>query len=445
MKVIRSFAASVLMIALWLSVAPREAFGQGSTWAGEGLARMVESAMWKAGSLRVNADLAIRDAGYDSDIYYGFAGHPVSDGTIAASFPFQLLFSLNKTTVLDFFDIPRYDFYLNTKSERAWNNTLHGQVHFALAKVYLRLGGGYANNRQRLSQELYVNIREKTSRLDAFGLWQASRAASFALVFDRVKFDYGNAEFGGMDLAETLNRRVDSLEFVTFFQADPRFRFFVDGQYGDYVFTAVSSQFKNTRSYAIFGGFVSIIQEDSPDRTGRIVGSARLGYMKFDVRDIGQTDGSGLVGDVDLSAGILRMTTARIFYSKGFEFSVFSGATFFVEQNYGVGISRSFSRRTSLSYDLTIGQSSYPRTASDESPFSGVLYRFTTHRMSLSKTLSRNLRISLTGTLGRRVTSETGQAWKRYLIGLSLDYGTPISPISTPIGGLLRSSPEFGN
>lgn len=445
MKAIRSLAASVLLVALGLAVAPRAAFGQGSTWAGEGLARMIESAMWKAGSLRVNAALGIRDAGYDSDIYYGFAGHPVPDGTVATSFPFQLLLSLNKTTVLDFFDIPRYDYYLNTKSERAWNNTFHGQVHFALTKVYLRLGGGYANNRQRLSQELYVNIREKTSRLDAFALWQASKAASFAVVFDRVKFDYGNAEFGGMDLAETLNRRVDSLEFVTFFQADPRFRFFVDGQYGNYVFTAVSSQFKNTRSYALFGGFVSIIQEDSPDRTGRIVGSARLGYMKFNVLDIGQADGSGLVGDVDLSAGILRLTTARIFYSKGFQFSVFSGATFFAEQNYGVGILRSFSRRTSLSYDLTFGQSSYPRATTDGSDFSGLLYRFTTHRMVLSKTLTRSLRISLTGTLGRRVTSETGQVWKRYLIGVSLDFGTPISPISTPIGGLLRSSPEFGN
>jgi hypothetical protein len=445
MKATRSLAASVLMIALWLSFAPRAAFGQGSTWAGVGLARMVETAMWKAGSLRVNADLEIRDAGYDSDIYYGFAGYSVPDGTIATSFPFQLLFSLNKTVVLDFFDIPRYDFYLDTKSERAWNNTFHGQIHFALAKVYLRLGGGYANNRQRLSQELYVNIREKTSRLDAFALWQASRAASFAVVFDRVNFDYGNAEFGGMDLAETLNRRVDSLEFVTFLQPDPRFRFFLDGQYGDYVFTAVSSQFKNTRSYALFGGFVSIIQEDSPDRTGRIVGSARLGYMKFDVRDIGQIDGSGLVGDVDLTAGIFRLTTARIFYSKGFQFSVFSGATFFVDQSYGIGINRSFSRRTSLSYDLTFGQNSYPRAAADGEAFSGVLYRFTTHRMSLSKTLSRYLRISLTGTLGRRVTAETGQAWKRYLIGVSLDFGTPINPISTPIGGLLRSSPEFGN
>ena len=58
MKATRSLAVSILMIALWLSIAPGAVFGQGSTWAGEGLARMLESAMWRAGILRVNAAFA---------------------------------------------------------------------------------------------------------------------------------------------------------------------------------------------------------------------------------------------------------------------------------------------------------------------------------------------------------------------------------------------------
>ena len=406
---------------------------------------MVESAMWRAGILRANAALLLRDLGYDSDIYYGYSGESAPNGIFSASAPFQLLYPLSKSVVLDLYDSPRYDFYLNTKSERAWNNTFLGQVHFALTKVYLRLGGELADNRQRLSQELDVNVREKTKRLDAFALWQASRETSLALIFDRQNFDYGDAEISGTSLAETLNRDVDSLEFVTFVQSDPRYRFFVDGQYENYVFTAVSSQYKNTQSYALYGGFVSVIEEDSPNRVGRIEGSVRLGYMVFDVRDIGQPDGSGLVGDVDLTVGIFRLTNARVFYSKGFEFSIYSGATFFVQQSYGFGISRDFSRRTSLSYDLTFGRSSYPTTAADENPVSGVEYRFGTHRVSLSKAVARNLRISLAGTLGQRATSETSQVWHRYIIGLSLEYGTPPGPVSTPIGGLLRSSPGFAN
>jgi hypothetical protein len=434
---------TVLLIALWLSMSPGAVYGQGSTWAGAGLARMLEAAMWRSGILRANAAFQLSNAGYDSDIYYGFFGETVPDVTFSAGVPVQLLLSLDKTTVLELYDNVRYDFFLNTEHERAWNNVFRGRLHVALTKVYFRVGGELANNRQRLSQELYINVREKTKRLDSLALWQVSRATSLALLYDKTNFDYSDVMYHGTSLAETLNRKVDSLEFVAFVHADPGFRFFIDGQYGNYAFTNLASQPKNTRSFAVFGGFVSVLQEDSPNRVsrvGRIEGYARLGYMKFDVLDIAQPDGYGLVGDVDLSMGIFRLTNARLFYSKGFDFSIYEAATFFAEQSYGIGLAHLFSRRTTLSYDLTFGQSSYPTTGTAEGAPSGVLYRFRTHMMSLSTTLTRYFRISLTGTLGRRVTAETGQVWNRYTIGLSLDYGTPASPDTGPAGGLLRSS-----
>jgi hypothetical protein len=433
-------AGVVLILAAGALLAPPAAFGQGSTWAGESLARMVDSAMWKAGVLRANAALQLRDAGYDSDIYYGFFGESVPDYLFSTGVPIQLLMSANKKTVLEVYDSPRYDFYLDTKRERAWNNTFRSQLHLVLSKVYLRMGVGLANNRRRLSQELDINIREKTKSLSALALWQASRSASLALVFDRTGFDYGDAVYQGESLAETLNRKVDSLEFAAFLHGDPHFRFFVDGQYGNYAFTGLAAQIKNTRSYAVFGGFVSVLQEESPHQVGRIDGYARLGYMKFDVLAPGQTDGDGLVGDVDLSVGIFRLTNARLFYSKGYEFSIYSGATFYAEQNYGAGLTRMLSRRASLAYDLTFGQSSYPRTGEQGDPYAGVLYRFTTHRLMMSSALSRYLRVSLTGTLGRRVTAETGQAWNRYIIALTVEYGTSMDPDTGPLGGLLRSS-----
>lgn len=430
----------VVALLLGAVYAPPAALGQGSTWAGQGLARTMDTAMWRAGIMRANAAFTLADAGYDSDIYYGFFGETVPDASFAASTPVQLLFSVNKTVVLEVYDSPRYDFYLKTKNERAWNNTLRSQLHFVLSSVYFRLGGELADNRRRLSQELDINIREKTERLDALALWQVTRATSFALIYDRTGFDYGDAVYNGESLADTLNRDVDSLEFATFVHVDPHFRFFVDGQFGNYAFTGPASQTKNTRSYAVFGGFVSVFRQDAQRQVGRIQGYLRLGYMKFDVLEAGLPDGSGLVGDVDLSVGIFRLTDARIYYSKGYEFSIFSGATFYAEQNYGGGITRMLSRRALASYDLVFGRSSYPQTGEGGGPYAGVLYRFTTHRMVLSATLSRYLRVSLTGTLGRRATSETEQVWNRKIIALSLEYGTPGGRDTGPLGGLLRSS-----
>ena len=385
MKRTKSVAGVVLALGLFL--APSAARGQGTTWTAESLARMVDSAMWKSGVIRGNIAFQLRDAGYDSDIYYGFYGEAVPDYTGSASVPVQLLAPVNKSVLLEVYDSPRYDFYLYTKNERAWNNTFRGQLHLISSKVYLRVGGELANNRRRLSQELDINIREKTDRLSGLALLQASRAASLALVYDRTGFDYGDAVYQDESLAETLNRKVDSLELAAFLHGDPHFRFFVDGQFGNYAFTGFSSQIKNTRSYAGFGGFVSVLQEDAPDQVGRIDGYARLGYMKFDVLDPGQPDGAGLVGDIDLSVGIFRLTSARVFFSKGYEFSIFSGATFYAERNYGAGLTRLLSRRAEVSYDLTFGQSSYPQAGGG--PYAGVLYRFTTHRLFMSSSLSR--------------------------------------------------------
>src|SRR5512137_2887644 len=96
---------TVMVVALGLAlgafIAPGAVFGQGSTWAGAGLARTLESAMWRAGFLRANVAFQLRDAGYDSDIYYGFYGTSVPDSTFSAGLPVQLLMSVNKTTVLE--------------------------------------------------------------------------------------------------------------------------------------------------------------------------------------------------------------------------------------------------------------------------------------------------------------------------------------------------------
>jgi hypothetical protein len=439
----RTKSVAGVILALGVILAPSAARAQGITWAGESLARMIDSALWKSGVVRGNAAFQLRDAGYDSDIYYGFYGEAVPDYIFSASAPVQMLVPINKSAVLELYDSPRYDFYLNTKQERAWNNTFRGQLHLVLSKVYLRLGGELANNRRRLSQELDINIREKTDRIAGLALWQVSRASSLALVYDRSGFDYGDAIYQGESLADTLNRKVDSLEFAAFVHGDPRFRFFVDGQYGNYAFSGLASQIKNTRSYAAFGGFVSVFQEDAPHQVGRIDGYARLGYMKFDVLDPGQPDGDGLVGDIDLSVGIFRLTNLRFFYSKGFEFSIFSGATFYAERNYGGGLTHHLSRQTTATYDLTFGQSTYPQSGGG--PYAGVLYRFTTHRLLISSSLSRLFRVTLTGSLGRRVTAETGRAWNRNIIAVSLEYGMAMDPDAGPLGGLLRGSSGITN
>lgn len=427
-----------LAFAAWMVSAPDIAYGQGYTWSGTSLAQMVEAARWRVGVFRVNASLALANAGYNTDIYYGSFNEPVSDYTFSASVPFQVLLPVSKRVVLDVFDSPQYVFYLDTKRERAWNNTFRGQIHFALERFYIQAGGGLANARRRMSPELNINIREKADSLNGLVLWQASRVTSFALLYGGTIFDYGDAEFGGTSIAESLNRREDYFDLITYLQPNSRLRFFADGQYGKYSFAEAASIFKDARSYGLFGGLEFIPREEGASRLGGIEGSASLGYMRVDILDPGQVDGSGFAGDVRLSVGIIRLTTARVFFSRGFQFSVFSGATYYTSTAYGTGITRLLSRRVSLSYDLQFERSSYPEDEAG-SGIPGIRnFRYVTHMASLNIRLSRNLSIAFLGTIGERSLDETDGARNQNFFGLNLVYGVPTGTISAPTRGLSR-------
>jgi hypothetical protein len=398
---------------------------------------MVEAVRWRLGALRINASLALTNAGYDSDIYFGYLDVAVPDYTFSAGVPVQVFLPLSKKVVLEVFDNPQYLFYLDTMKERAWNNIFRGQVHFAFDRVYVQLGGGLSNIRQRLSPELNINFRQKEDSLNGTLLWQASREMSFALLYEAARYDYGDAEFGGTSIAETLNRKEDYFDFVTYLQPSSRVRLFVNGQYGTYTFTEVASNFRDTRSYGIFGGLAFVPREGEARPVEPVQGSISLGYKLFDILDPLLTGGSGFVGAVDISAGLFKRTTGRAFFSRDFAFSAYSIGTFYLSTTYGGGISRRMSRRVTFSYDLSFSQSSYPEVSGGGIPI-GQNFRYTTHNFSLNVTLARYLGITFMGTLSKRRLDEPGLGRNRNFFGLSLVYGNPPATISAPTRGLSR-------
>lgn len=437
MKRILIVLSAAIALLGWVVLFPALVCGQGNTWAGTSLAQMVEAARWRVGAFRINASLALTNAGYDTDIYYGYLDEAVPDYTFSAGVPVQVLLPLSKKVVLDVFDSPQYVFYLDTNKERTWNNIFRGQVHFAFDRFYVQAGGGLSNNRQRLSPELNINVRQKEDSLDGTVLWQASRAMSLALLYGGSQFYYGDAEFGGTSIAETLNRKESYFDLVSYLQPSSRVRLFVDGQFGTYTFTEAASSFKDTRSYGVFGGLEFVPREGEARPVEPVQGSISLGYKLFDILDPLLADGSGFVGAVDISAGLFKRTTGRAFFSRDFAFSAYSSGTFFLSTTYGGGISRRMSRRATFSYDLSFSRSSYPEAAGGGMPI-GQNFQYTTHNFSLNVTLARNLGITFLGTLSKRGLDEPGLGRNRNFFGLNLVYGNPSGTISAPSRGLSR-------
>ncbi len=238
---------------------------QGNTWVGINLEQMVNAARFRLGALRLNASLELTNAGYDSDVYYGYFDEAVPDYTFSAGLPVQILLPLSKKVVLEVSDTPQYLFFLDTQRERAWNNTFQGALHLALDEIYIQAGGRSANVRRRFSPELDVNVREKTNGLNGLALWQLSRMTSLALIYEGAEYRYSDAEYLGTNISELLDRREDFFDFVTYVQPGPRTRLFADGQFGTYRFAATEAANRNAKSYAFFGGVEFI------PRTGEVL------------------------------------------------------------------------------------------------------------------------------------------------------------------------------
>jgi hypothetical protein len=431
----RLFVLSAAIVLLgWVVLFPALVCGQGNTWAGTSLAQMVEAARWRFGTLRVNAAFSLSNVGYDSDVLYGYTAEPVPDFTLSAGSTVQVLFPLSKKVVLDIFDSPQYVFYLETKNERAWNNTFGGHVHFAFDRVYMQLGGGLSDVRYRLSPELNVNVRQKQDSLDGLVLWQVSKRASLAFVYGSAKYDIGEAELGGVNLTDSLDRKEDYFDFITYIQPSPTVRFSLDGQYGKYAFTNAEFQYRDALSYGIFGGIEFIPKIGEQLATVGIEGSLSLGYQRLDIIDPSFVDGSGFTGAADVSVTFLKKNTTRAFFSRGFEYSVYSGSSYYLSTAFGGGISRLLSRRVSLSYDISFGSSIYPGSGAPE----GVLNRYTTHSFGLNARLARHLAITFLSTLGKRIVDASGLERNRNFFGFSMNYGFGAGSISAPARGLSR-------
>jgi hypothetical protein len=438
MKRRRLLAIAGMTLAIWLFGVRGNTYAQGHTWVGAGLAQMIEEARWRFGVLRINAAFTLANAGYDSDIYYGYLPEPAPDFTLAASIPVQVLLPVSKKVVLEFSDSPQYVFYLDAGKERAWNNAFRGQLHIAMNRIYFQAGVGLSNVRERSSSpELNINVRLKQDRLNGTLLLQLSQRTSLALIYGGADYDYGDTEVGGVRIAETLNRREHFFDLVPEIQISPGVRLFMDGQFGIYEFAEDVMAYRNARSYGIFGGLNFIASEAGSNRPGGIQGGFGLGYMRLDIKDPEQIDGSGFAGEAHISIGLLEKTTGRIFFSRGHQFSIYSGSTYYIATIYGAGITRLLSRHMSLSYDLFFGHSDYPEDAGGGIP-AGVYNRYTTHMLSLRVTLARHLAVTFLGTFGRRVLEEAGPALNRNFIGLNLVYGSAMGTMPTPSGIMAR-------
>lgn len=431
-KVIVNVGIAVILSVLLF---PGRTFGWGNTWMGISLKQIVDTARGKMGPFRYNTAFQVGNAGYYSDIYYGNTLDLVPDYTFTAGPQLSLFLPLKNVIVFDISEIPQYVFYLHTERERVLNNIFRGRMHFVLEKLYFQIGGGLSTSKQRMSTEVYINARSKMNDLEGLAFWQISKESAIALQYRFSTLRYENPEEGEFNQG-ILNRNENYINITASLQGTTRTRFFLDAEYGSFVFTEAISSFKDSRSYGIYGGIEFLPPTAGSEQSRGIQGSFNLGYKRFDILDPEHKDYKGLVGNTNIMLNIFKLTTLSGAFIRDVQFSVYSGIGYYIQSVYMAGISRDLTKRINISYSLTFNQ--YDYVEPEVGGIDGARIESINHNFGIGLRLKDNLSLNLMSSLGERNSDFFEQINHRFFIGFNLSYGRFPGNITMPRSPLSR-------
>ncbi len=432
MKNLSRLASFFLFISVFLLTAGRS-FAQSGNWMGNTILNLFQQAPWKLGTVRAYRQFTLGNAGYDSDIYYGYYDTHYPDVSFNATPAFQWFVPLSKLVIFDSYQSLEGVFYFKNENERAFNFVTRNQVHFLSKKFYGKTGLNYSNVRQRFSPELLLHIRQEEISWDGLFLWQFSRAGAIAWQVRGARLNYRQPASDSLSIDRELNRNEYYADAFLYFQPGTRLRLYLNGQLGLYDFRYRESRFKDSRTYAGFGG-IEFIPAAGSERTV-FEGNFNIGYMYLDLKNRSLKDASNVVGSGNITLNVTRWLSLQADYSRDFNVSIYSSLLHYLQTTYGGGLRFTLSRRVTLSNHLGQGLTKYP--FSQEEGLSGPEYKFTTFMTNLGIRISREWQLNIFGTLNQRKIFPEDRQLKRQFIGFNLIFGSIPGENILPIPSLL--------
>jgi hypothetical protein len=389
---------------------PQQIFGYGKTWLGRDMEWQITNAGLNLGPFHIRTVFTLRNAGYDSNIYYGATDEPVKDLTFTAGPAFYIYLPIKKKLIFSLYESPQYVYFRETQRERTWNNYFRGQVHLVFNRFVASAGVGRSEAKQRWNTETDIPVFRKEDSVQGSIFWQPASRTSFNFSYRMARYDYGESSLEAFIYAEKLNREETYFSFTAYRELSSRTRFFLDAEYGFFDFTNPAT-LKNSKSYGGYGGF-----EFSP--FGKIRGRVKIGYKYFDSLWPQRKDYRGIAGDSSISVRLMKAFAARASYKRDVQFSIWYNNTYFLEDIYGTGASVYLSRNIRLDYDYNRGRNDYPQEF-------GVQKRRDDYQIHAVGVYFRLRKDTALGVIASRWVRDSNLDWEddnRDFVGFNLTY-----------------------
>lgn len=367
-----------------------------------------EEARLRLGPLGVTPKIALRNIGFDTNIFNA-AGEAERDftTTLATGADSWLrvgrMYMSGKTSV-------DWVYFQKNSSQRSVNLSQEGRVDFDLLRLVPRAGGGVVNTRQRPNDEFDLRIHQRQMTMFGGVMVPLGVKGNLDLEYKQQDFDYSIGRFGDALVATALNRESRTTAGAASIELTPLTAFTVraDRRLDRFDFTPA----RNSNSYRVMPGV-----EFQPSAV--ISGSAFVGYREFHTLSDETPDFSGVVAQVRLKYVALDMFRVVGDVSRDVEYSLDLDESFFVSTAAGIEVTQAVGlywdvvgrvRRHSLAYRPTAGQDG----RQDRAWQTGV---------GLGRRLGEQMRVGFDVDYVRRDSPLPSRAFDGFRVGGSVTYG----------------------
>jgi Putative beta-barrel porin 2 len=369
----------------------------------------LESMAFRFGPIGLSPAIAITDVGVDSNIF-NESGTPHEDFT--ATITPQLVARLRAGRVLlTAGNATGFVYYLDFADERSINYKSNARADFDLGRLQPFVAADLQDTHERLNAEL--DVRAGRLSWSAVGGTKLIAGPHAALIVSGrrsdLTFDPGTS-FDGVSLAETMNRRVESLDAAFEVALTPLTTLNLSSTW---------QQDRFDRSPDRDADSLMILPALHFDPIALVQGTLAIGYQRFTPRNARLPDYTGLLMRSSVSYTLLERTRAELRFTRDVQYSFEQSEPYYLS----TGISLHVTHHLSGPFDL---QATGGRERLDYRSIDNAVERLDradTIAFGAGYRLAENARLGLTWEYTRRLSPMAERKYDRRRIFASLSYG----------------------
>ena len=372
----------------------------------------VAEARLQVGPLGLTPKLALRDIGLDTNVFNA-AGEPERDvtGTVAPGLDAWMrvgrLRLMSETTT-------EWTYFHRLTNQRALNVGQRARLDLDLFHLVPFMTGSYLRTRQRPNLEIDERVQQTRTGSGAGLLVRTGGRLEIEAAVTRDRFDFGQTRFGSAVLAHALNREASEGALTLRYELTPLTRLVVRAatRYDRFE----TARIRDSDSLSVEPGF-----EFSP--FALFSGTASVGVRRFQTRDAGAPDYTGLIAAVHLKYVARDMTRFVVEVRRDVDYSFEQHRPFYVSTMEALEVTQLLGFSWDVVGRVSWATLDYKHLLDTGLDLTGRSERRLGYGAGLGRRLGEDLRLGVDVDMVRRTSDFDSRTFDGLRIGGSVTYG----------------------